>query len=284
MLFKIEAAVRLGYTRQTCTDVPCKWNACFTQRVQPAKVADIRFYKRDPVRRGKTHHPPPPSTSDEQASFVSDLASGDFACVCLSTFTAHNERFVTAAPHPTTKLPAPLRTLFREENRLLSSEALEQLCADTSRQLAVTRSEADLIEECTRNQASSAAWHEQRSGRITASVAHAAMHTDPRSPSRSVLQRICGLPVGELRVPAVLWGKQHAQELYNYTHGEQMHLRIRPVGEIFMTEPTLHDTTFVSNSGLVVSTERPFLGASPDGIIQCSCCGKGVLEIKCHSC
>ena len=207
MLFKIEAAVRLGYTRQTCTDVPYKWNACFTQRVQPAKVADIRFYKRDPVRRGKTHHPPLPSTSGEQASFISDLASGDFACVCLSTFTAHNERFVTAEPRLTTKLPAPLRTLFRKENRLVSSEALEQLCADTSRQLAVTRSEAALIEECTRNQASSEDWHEQRRGRITASVAHAAMHTNPCAPSRSVLQKLHGPPVGELRVPAVLWGK-----------------------------------------------------------------------------
>ena len=74
-----------------------------------------------------------------------------------------------------------------------------------------------------------------------------------------------------------------AQELYSYTHGEQdlEDLRIRPVGEVFMTERTLHDTTFVSKSGLVVSTERPFLGASPDGIIQCSCCGKSVLEIKC---
>ena len=110
-----------------------------------------------------------------------------------------------------------------------------------------------MIEECTHNQASSVAWNEQRSGRITASVAYAAMHTDPRS----VLQRICGPPVAEIRVPAVLWGKQQehdALELYNYTHGEQEHLRIRPVGEVFMTEPTLHDTTFVSNSGLVVST------------------------------
>ena len=97
---------------------------------------------------------------------------------------------MAAAPRPTTKLPAPLGTLFRKENRLLSSEALKQLYADSSRQLAVTRSEADLIEECTRNQASNAAWHEQRSDRITASVAHAAMDTDPRSPSRSVLQRI----------------------------------------------------------------------------------------------
>ena len=79
------------------------------------------------------------------------------------------------------------------------------------------------------------------------------------------LQRICGPPVGELRMPDVLWDKQHehdAQELYNYTHGEQMHLRIRPVGKVFMTEHTLHDTTFVSKSGLVVPKERPFLGAS----------------------
>ena len=126
----------------------------------------------------------------------------------------------------------------------------------------MTRSEAALIEECTRNQASSVAWHKQQRGRITASVA----------------------PHGELRVPAVLWGKQHehdAQKLYSYTHGEQTHLRIRPVGEVFMTEPSLHDTTFLSKSGLVVSTEWPFLGASPDGFIQCSCWGKGVLEIKC---
>ena len=78
-------------------------------------------------------------------------------------------------------------------------------------------------------------------------------------------------------MPAVLWGKQHehdAQELYNYTHGEQEHLRIRLAGEVFMTERTLHDPPFVSKSGLVVSTERPFLGASHDGIIQCSCCGR----------
>ena len=30
--------------------------------------------------------------------------------------------------------------------------------------------------------------------------------------------------------------------------------------------------------------ERPYLGASPDGIINCNCCGKGVLEVKCPFC
>ena len=34
-------------------------------------------------------------------------------------------------------------------------------------------------------------------------------------------------------------------------------------------------------SGLRIHPSFPHLGASPDGIVQCTCCGKGVLEIKC---
>ena len=69
----------------------------------------------------------------------------------------------------------------------------------------------------------------------------------------------------------------------NIMHGSctatQEHLRIKPVGQVFMTEPTLHDTTFVSKSGLVVSTERPFLDASPMALSTVRVAG--VLEIKC---
>jgi len=37
----------------------------------------------------------------------------------------------------------------------------------------------------------------------------------------------------------------------------------------------------MSDSGLVISPHWPFIGASPDGIVECNCCGRGVLEIKC---
>ena len=30
-----------------------------------------------------------------------------------------------------------------------------------------------------------------------------------------------------------------------------------------------------------MSTKYPLLGANPDGLISCSCCGTGLLEIKC---
>ena len=29
---------------------------------------------------------------------------------------------------------------------------------------------------------------------------------------------------------------------------------------------------------------RPYIGASPDEIVCCSCCGEGVLEVKCPLC
>ena len=40
----------------------------------------------------------------------------------------------------------------------------------------------------------------------------------------------------------------------------------------------------VTASGLVLNTKYPHLGASPDGMIMCDCCGIGCLEIKCPHC
>jgi len=45
LLFKLEAAVRLGYTSTACTEELCKWNQSFVSDVQPAPVMQIKFYK-----------------------------------------------------------------------------------------------------------------------------------------------------------------------------------------------------------------------------------------------
>ena len=42
-----------------------------------------------------------------------------------------------------------------------------------------------------------------------------------------------------------------------------------------------HDNTVVKECVFVINPGWPHLGASPDGIVHCLCCGKGVLEIKC---
>ena len=33
-----------------------------------------------------------------------------------------------------------------------------------------------------------------------------------------------------------------------------------------------------------MDVDLSFIGASPDGLVECSCCGKGLLEIKCPYC
>ena len=45
-----------------------------------------------------------------------------------------------------------------------------------------------------------------------------------------------------------------------------------------------HNDLSIADSGLVINPQWPFIGASPDGIVSCACCGTGVLEIKCPNC
>lgn len=45
-----------------------------------------------------------------------------------------------------------------------------------------------------------------------------------------------------------------------------------------------HQDFKVVDAGLFIDHLDPFLGASPDGIAQCACCGRGVVEVKCPFC
>ena len=44
---------------------------------------------------------------------------------------------------------------------------------------------------------------------------------------------------------------------------------------------SVHRNFRLSLSGLHINPAYPHLGASPDGIVSCDCCGEGVVEIKC---
>lgn len=69
-----------------------------------------------------------------------------------------------------------------------------------------------------------------------------------------------------IQVPAVVWGRekeQYARQCYS----DELCKR--------------HISAKVSLSGFVIRSDEPHLGSSPDGKVSCSCCGDGVLEIKC---
>ena len=118
----------------------------------------------------------------------------------------------------------------------------------------------------TRKQSLSKTWYDQRAGRITASIMHSEVHTSLCSPSLSLVKAICYLEVFSFSSPATDWGRTYEQfALKRYLSNEMAH----------------HDSLSVSASALFLNETWPFLGASPDGIVNCSCCGKGLVEIKC---
>ena len=47
---------------------------------------------------------------------------------------------------------------------------------------------------------------------------------------------------------------------------------------------TCHNGLNVTSCGFFICVEHPFLGASPDALVECNCCGLGVVEVKCSLC
>ena len=43
----------------------------------------------------------------------------------------------------------------------------------------------------------------------------------------------------------------------------------------------VHINFEIANTGLIIEPLYPFMGASPDAVVSCTCCGHGVLEVKC---
>ena len=132
--------------------------------------------------------------------------------------------------------------------------------------LSITSEQARLVEEKTRKQSNSRIWFQQRAGRITASKFRAPSNTDISQPSKSLIKLTCYPENNSFQFKAREWGCEHeklALEPYTSQNGKH-HLGFN-----------------ISCSGFVIHTSYPHMGASPDGIVTCECCGCGVLEVKC---
>ena len=104
------------------------------------------------------------------------------------------------------------------------------------------------MEKETRKQSSSNAWFLHRAGRITASNMKAAERTH----FSMILNSLCTL--------------SYTSFIYFLT---QMGMYTKT-----------HEGLDIAQAGLFVDAQQPYVGASPDGIVKCSCCSKGVLEVK----
>ncbi|KAG0426538.1 hypothetical protein HPB47_026369 [Ixodes persulcatus] len=54
-----------------------------------------------------------------------------------------------------------------------------------------------------------------------------------------------------------------------------------PAKECYKTKQAQHQNLVLSKCELYVMQGRPYIGASPDALVECQCCEKWVLEVKC---
>ena len=163
-------------------------------------------------------------------------------------------------------LPLPLTEIAKREQNV--SDFLSNLPI-------LSEAEISILEEQTVGQSDSDLWRSQRQGRITASIAHnvmTKMNTLSTESKRSkntdsLVSSIMGYKMVNSNIPALKYGRvmeDEARESYTKTLVSLGHKHIK-----------------VRKSGLWLMSNHQYLGASPDALVSCSCCGSGIVEIKC---
>lgn len=163
-------------------------------------------------------------------------------------------------------LPDPLTALYDSSLRQFCPHEIQIRSKEVYKQLQTNLQpiQYQKLELITRQQSQSKVWFTYRAGRITSTKFHRVCTTDKIS--IECLKDIMQYSNSPLEVPSVRWGKS-MEAVARQCYAEHAAKK--------------HEDFTVTCSGLVVSPQDPHLGSSPDGMIDCSCCGKGVLEIKC---
>lgn len=273
VLFAAEANTQVKQ-QQSCTSLPCAWLPPSFRSVKYLPVSDIDFRtpkqkrKRSQVSGSYTTSVPKKSlivqkpTEAELTDYYLKLSKAKHKPVLLSLVNDVNDCFVPL--YIKEILPQPLTALYNQKYQEMHFPEILKACEALYDTTTITPEQANMVELKTRGQSKCKLWYEQRAGRITASVLQKVLHTDFSKPSVSLLKSICYPHATKFFSVACEYGQQHEADA----------LRIYSMK---ITHPLFE----LQWSGLVLDTENPFIGASPDGIISCSCCGKGLVEVKC---
>lgn len=90
-------------------------------------------------------------------------------------------------------------------------------------------------------------------------------------PSLSLLKRICYPQLHSFKAASTTYGCAHEDDALQAYKAS-------------MSKPSKHRDFSIQRCGLFVDSDAHYIGASPDALVQCSCCGLGVVEVKCPFC
>ena len=258
----------------SCTSLPCSWLPPAFRTVPFLPLAEIDFRTPKQKRKSfldsegapapkKTVSVPKPTEAKLQEHYAK-LSKTKNKPLLLSLVSGFNDDFVPL--YVRGLLPEPLTSLFHKDNEKVAFPDLLKACDAFYDMVSLTPQQAHMVELKTREQSKCKLWYEQRAGRVTASNLRKVLHTNFSSPSVSLLKMICYPESTKFYSKACDYGLSHeADALHMYNDSMQAD----------------HAFFELKKCGLVLDPSNPFIGASPDGITSCSCCGKGVVEVKC---
>ena len=76
---------------------------------------------------------------------------------------------------------------------------------------------------------------------------------------------ICHPEMAKFKSAATCWGCEHE----NVARGKYQSISVNT-----------HHNFKVQECGFFISVEFPFVGATPNGLVTCTCCSEGICEIK----
>ena len=254
-----------------CTSLPCQWLEPHMADVECAPIVDIDFSNQvghgdvsrkqeKPTKKVVRYEEP---TKSELDNFYSALAASDVECSVLSLIPQHCDAYAPTMPDDA---PSLLTSLFDEAMLGATFGSLLEHCESLFHKLSVTPEEVQLVERLTRAQSNASSWFDYRGGRVTASRFKQAARTSPSNPSVSLIKAICYPEAFKFTSQATRWGCKHEDTARK---------------EYISRQKAKHYNLEVKESGLFLSCKYPHIGASPDGLVTCKCCGKGLLEVKC---
>ena len=282
VLFFLSSAVEIRDSR-TVTQEKAYWLLpSGLKTVTYATVENINFKSAKSMKKGidcaishkpvKTVKPlslptTPAPSSDEQAALLKGLHESGNRPVILSLMPEYADHYVPKQLNRA--FPQLLSELRDERSFELDWDELVLKCEQLFCDITVTLDQVRLVEETTRQQAGCREWHRFRTGRITASRMKSVCRTNVHKPAKSLIKGICYPDSVRFTTAATAWGCDHEKDAL-----EEYQKRME----------TTHDGFKMEMSGFVISDKFPFIGASPDSIVECNCCGKGTVEVKCPYC
>ncbi|XP_064487680.1 uncharacterized protein LOC135399876 [Ornithodoros turicata] len=276
LLFYLECGHRARVER-SCTDGDNSWLPAHIRRIETRPVVEMDFASASMKKRrldgdaaspcelkAVTRTRAPPPTKQEWEKFFDCLIASGLRPAVSSTDPRYSDLFVPAVR---TCNGADLRRLYDPSTSSLTtySEVLEH-CDNIFKTLTINDKAIRTIEKMTRNQAKSAHWFTFRMGRVTASSLYDVCHTQLGYPSMSLIKKICSSQSDKVSTPALKHGREkEAVALAKYKK----------------LAHELHNEVQFEVAGLFISEDYLFLGATPDLLVRCTCCGSGVVEVKC---